>query len=119
MADDQQEFEYAHLSNQLIALNATALGFAAGLVLGLFLFIGTLWRLFYLGETPNPGPGGGLGIAMFLSAVLPGYSISVTGALVGGVYGFALGTISGAGVGSLYNVLTGLRRRAAANQSQQ
>ena len=65
---------------------------------GLALFLATAILLVKGG--PNPGPRLSL-----IGEYLPGYRVSWPGALVGGLYGVAIGFAAGRIIGSIYNVV--------------
>lgn len=87
------------ITNAVVRLNATFLGLVAGLILGLGLFIATIWLVLKGG--PNPGQHLSL-----LSQYFPGYSVSFFGSLVGLIYTFFVGFIGGSIVGAVYNKVT-------------
>jgi hypothetical protein len=74
-------------------LRVRALALAAGIVWGLYLFLGTLWLLWFRD---------GATIPMFVS-LYPGYETSVGGAFMGLLWGFVDGVICGGVVAWLYN----------------
>jgi hypothetical protein len=78
-------------------LKPFALGIALGLVWGVALFI-TTWVSIYTGYGKS-----------FLEAIplslYPGYCISLSGSLLGLVYGFLDGLISGTIIGWIYNMV--------------
>lgn len=80
----------------LARLHARAWGVAAGFLLSFGLFAATLILVVQGG--PNMGEHLGL-----LSVFLPGYSVSIGGAFVGGVYAFVIGYALGRVVGTVYN----------------
>jgi len=82
----------------LLKLNARAWGIAMGLLLGLGLFVATIFLLMKGGE--NVGAHLSL-----LGVLLPGYRVSVGGAFIGFAYLFVIGYAIGMVIGSLYNAL--------------
>jgi len=74
-------------------LHVLAMGLALGAILGLALFLGTLYSLWL---------GGGTVIGA-LAHVFFGYQRSYPGALIGLIEGFVLGFIGGAVLAWLYN----------------
>jgi hypothetical protein len=86
------------ITSAVVRLNAGFLGLVAGLILGLGLFVATIWLVLKGG--PNPGPHLSL-----LSQYFPGYSVSFLGSLVGFIYAFLFGFIGGSIVGFIYNKL--------------
>ena len=84
--------------NTLLQLNARAWGIAMGLLLGLGLFIATVFLVLRGGE--NVGAHLGL-----LGVLLPGYRVSIGGAFIGFGYLFVIGYAIGRVIGHLYNAL--------------
>lgn len=82
-------------------LNRRAWGFATGLLFGSGLFLATI--VLVLRQGPNMGQHLSL-----LSVFMPGYSVSVVGALVGFAYAFVVGYLLGRVMGAVY----GRARRA-------
>ena len=80
-------------------LNKTALGLAAGTLVGLAVFLATLWTMM---------AGGGEHLIL-LAKFYWGYQISLPGALLGLVYGFVDGFIGGWLLAWLYNRFAGVR----------
>ena len=80
-------------------LHKTAFGIAVGLVAGLAVVAATLFLVARGGE--NVGAHLGL-----LRAYFPGYSVSVTGGLIGFAYAFVVGYVAGRLVGAIYNRVT-------------
>ena len=85
---------------QFARLHAKAWGVAVGTLSGLALLGATL----FLVVRGGPDMGQHLGL---LSVFLPGYSVSVGGALIGFVYVFVIGYAIGRLVGAVYNRLAG------------
>jgi hypothetical protein len=79
-------------------INARAWGIAMGLVLGLGLLVAT--NVLVIKGGRNVGEHLGL-----LSAYFPGYSVSVTGSLIGFIYAFVLGYGLGRIIGTVYDKL--------------
>lgn len=97
--DEQDELE-----RTLARLNERAWGVAMGLLLGLGLLIATLILVIKGGE--NVGAHLGL-----LGIFLPGYRVTVSGALIGFVYAFVIGYAFGRIIGTIYNWLSRPRAR--------
>ena len=72
------------VQNTLERANARAWGIATGLVLGLGLFVATAWLV------AKGGADAGAHLGR-LGQVLPGYSVTWTGAALGALYGFVIG----------------------------
>lgn len=82
----------------LLKLNARAWGIAVGLLLGLGLFLATIFLILK----------GGVAVGMHLALLgkfLPGYSVSVGGAFIGFAYLFVIGYGIGRLIGTIYNAL--------------
>ena len=75
-------------------LNLKALGFAAGIIWGLAVFLMTLISL---------GSGYADKALKGVASIYPGYSVSVTGAFIGLVYGFVDGFVTALIFGLIYN----------------
>jgi len=86
------------ITRVVVRMNATMTGIVIGLLLGIGLFLATLWLVIKGG--PNPGPHLAL-----LGQYFPGYSVSFLGALIGFAYALALGFATGFILGNLYNRL--------------
>ena len=86
------------VSQTFAKVNARAWGIACGLLFGLVLLAIT-WVLVAKGG-PVVGPHLGL-----LSNVLPGYSVTYVGGVIGFVYGFVIGYAFGRVVGIVYDRL--------------
>jgi hypothetical protein len=74
-------------------LRVRALGLAVGIVWALYVFITTLWLIWF---------GEGAGFTL-LKNIYPGYSTTYVGAFVGLIWGFVDGFIAGVLVAWLYN----------------
>jgi hypothetical protein len=101
--------EEKRLAKALMRLHAKVLGLVLGLLFGLGIFIATNWLVLQGGYTDSEGRyiiGSHLGL---LSHFFIGYSVSFWGSIIGFFYGFALGTITGATIGFIYNSLTKFR----------
>ncbi len=85
-----------------LLLNAKAFGLVLGLLLGLIIFIATNWLVLKGGEQVGPH-------LQLLSQYFIGYRVTFVGSLIGLAYGFALGTLSGAFIGWVYNKIANLR----------
>ena len=99
------------LLHAVALLNAKMLGLILGLLLGLGIFIATIWLLIKGPEVTESGEhiiGPHLEL---LSQFFIGYSVSFTGSIIGFLYGFAVGTISGSLIGWLYNRIVSIRQK--------
>ena len=80
-------------------IDVTAMAIATGTVSGLLLFLATA-VLLAKGASPGAEVGPHLGL---LGIYLPGYSVTMLGALIGTVYGLMLGAIAGMIVAGVWN----------------
>ena len=114
-----EEAEEALLARALLRLNAKALGLALGVLLGLGIFIATNWLLLQGGHLDAQGNRVvGPNLALLGNFFL-GYRVSFTGSLIGFAYGFALGTITGAAIGVIYNKLSSFRTPRDTNHADE
>lgn len=100
--DNAQTKEEEKLFSGVLRFNAKALGFVLGLLCGLAIFIATNWLVIKGGNQVGPHLG-------LLSQYFIGYRVSFLGSIIGFFYGFAVGTLSGAFMGWLYNKIVDLR----------
>ena len=90
------------LFSGVLLLNAKVVGLAMGLILALGIFVATNWLVIKGGERVGPH-------LILLSQYFIGYKVTFIGSLIGAAYGFALGTISGALMGWIYNKIVAFR----------
>ena len=95
MADEKQALERMVLTRAL-RLNATIQGIVSGLVVGLGLFVATIWLVLKGGPTIGPH-------LSLLGQYLIGYRVSVFGSFIGFAYGFVGGYLVGYIVSRVYN----------------
>jgi hypothetical protein len=88
--------EEEQIEKAVVVLNAKLLGVVLGFLLGLGLFLATIFLVLKGG--PNVGQHLNL-----LSQFYPGYSVSYSGSLVGFLYGMVTGFVIGAVLGGIYN----------------
>ncbi len=86
------------ITKVVVRMSAKLTGLVLGLICGVALCLATIWLVIKGG----PHPGAHL---ILLRQYFPGYSISVLGSLVGFLYAFIIGFVSGAAIGILYNRL--------------
>jgi hypothetical protein len=86
------------LRTTLLKLNARAWGIALGLFFGLSLALATIVLVFRGGTTVGPH-------LALLGIFLPGYRVSIAGALIGFAYLFVIGYAIGRLIGTVYNKL--------------
>ena len=98
-----------NLLRGVIRLNAKVYGLVLGIVLGLIIFIGTNWLLIKGGPTTPDGRHIVGPHLQLLSQFFIGYRVSFLGSIIGFFYGFAIGTLSGATIGWIYNKIVGFR----------
>ena len=94
--------EEEFLNRSVVRLKGTLLGIAAGLILGLLIFVATIWLVLKGGVQVGPH-------LSLLSQFLWGYSVSFTGSLIGLLYGMVLGYIGGMTIAWIYNAVAGWR----------
>ncbi|MBT8368135.1 MAG: hypothetical protein KJP23_25870 [Deltaproteobacteria bacterium] len=97
------------LFSAVLKLNIKILGLVLGLLLGLVVFIATNWLVIKGGHL---GPNGEYVVGphlQLLSQFFIGYKVSFLGSIIGFFYGFALGTLSGAAIGWIYNKVADFR----------
>ena len=82
----------------VVRLNAATSGLGIGVLMGVGLFVATMWLVIKGG----PEPGQHLGL---LNQFLPGYSVSVGGAFLGSFYAFVFGYCGAFLVAKIYNKL--------------
>ena len=100
--DDIQTKEEEKLFSGVLRFNAKALGLVLGLLCGLALFVATNWLVIKGGDRVGPHLG-------LLSQYFIGYRVTFLGSFIGFFYGFAVGTLSGAFIGWLYNKIVELK----------
>jgi len=92
---------------RVMRLNAVAQGVVAGLMVGLGLFLATLWLVLKGGDVVGPHLG-------LLGQYLIGYDVTLAGSFVGFLYGFLIGFVCGYLVSVLYNRIADARERGSA-----
>lgn len=93
---------------RLVRLSATVYGIVFGLVLGLGIFVATLWLVIRGG--PVVGPNLALLGQFFLA-----YTVTYLGSMIGFVYGFITGFVIGFSIATIYNWIVS---RGAENEHQ-
>ena len=79
------------------------LGLVLGILLGLAIFIMTIWLVIKGGDPVGPH-------LELLSQLFIGYRVSFLGSIIGFAYGFAVGTFSGTMIGWIYNRIVDFRK---------
>lgn len=102
--DERGKDDAEKLLHGVLILDAKVLGFTAGILCGLSLFIATNWLVVKGGEQVGRN-------LQLLSQYFIGYRVSFFGSIIGFFYGFAFGTLGGALVGWIYNRITLLRMK--------
>lgn len=90
------------IKHAVVRLNGHVLGFVLGAICALVLFAATIWLVIKGGEVVGPHLG-------LLGNYFIGYSVTVTGSIVGGLYAFVLGYICGLIISSVYNFIVLIR----------
>ncbi len=90
------------LLHSTLWLNTEAVGLGIGLVCGLIVFVATNWLVIKGGPTVGPH-------LQLLSQFFIGYSVTFLGSLIGFMYGFALGAMTGGLIAWIYNKIAALR----------
>ena len=90
------------IMSRVMRLNATVLGIVNGIILGLAIFIGTIWLVIKGGEVVGPH-------LALLGQYFIGYDVTVAGSFVGLVYGFIIGFIIGFAIATIYNWVLNVR----------
>ena len=88
----------------VLKISARILGLTSGLLCALVIFVATLWLVFRGG--PNVGAHLGL-----LREFFYGYSVTIPGSIVGALWGFVIGYLSGWFIASVYNTVALFRVR--------
>jgi hypothetical protein len=104
-----KEKDEEKLFKGILRLDAQIIGLVLGLLMGLAIFIATNWLVMKGGHlTPRGeyvvGPH-----LQLLSQFFIGYKVSFLGSIIGFFYGFAIGTLSGATIGWIYNKIVDFR----------
>ena len=87
----------------IFLFNAKILGLILGLLFGLVIFIATNWLVIQGGHINANGEHVVGPNLQLLSQFFIGYRVSFLGSIIGFGYGFAVGTLSGALIGWIYN----------------
>ena len=100
--DDRLLAEDDKLFTGVLWLNARVAGLVLGLLFALGIFVATNWLVIKGGDRVGPH-------LQLLSQYFIGYRVTFFGSLIGAAYGFALGTMSGAMIGWIYNKIAAFR----------
>jgi len=100
--DDRSLAEDDKLFTGVLWLNARVAGLVLGLLFALGIFVATNWLVIKGGDRVGPH-------LQLLSQYFIGYRVTFFGSLIGAAYGFAVGTLSGAMIGWIYNKIAAFR----------
>ena len=100
--NQEEKIEQEKLFKGTLFLNAKVLGLVLGLLCGLAIFIATNWLVIRGGERVGPH-------LQLLSQYFIGYRVTFFGSFIGFAYGLAVGTLSGAFIGWIYNKIASFR----------
>ena len=100
--DDRPLAEEDKFFSGVLWLNARVVGLVLGLLFGLGIFVATNWLVIKGGDRVGPH-------LQLLSQYFIGYRVTFLGSLIGAAYGFAVGTLSGALIGWIYNKIAAFR----------
>lgn len=103
--DDPRELERL-LVTRMVRFNATVQGIVTGLVLGLVVFVATIWLVIKGGPVVGPH-------LALLGQYFIGYRVTLGGSFIGFAWGFVVGFALGFFVTATYNWLADLRQRTA------
>jgi len=98
------------VSTELLRLNALITGIVAGIVVGLGIFVATNWLVLKGGAVVGPH-------LSLLGQFFVGYTVTLSGSLIGFVYGFICAFVVGYFVAKIYNWLVDLRDGGDARQA--
>ena len=90
------EREEELIAKAVVRLNAKLMGIVLGLLLGIGLFLATIFLVI------KGGPNVGVHLNL-LGQFFPGYEVTFLGSLIGFAYGFVVGFLIGAVLGTVYN----------------
>jgi hypothetical protein len=107
---DKIRTEEERLLGAALRLNSKLMGLTLGIIFGLIIFVATNWLLLKGGHTNADGEYVVGPHLQLLNQFFLGYRISFLGSIIGFLYGFALGTLTGSAIGWGYNKIAGLRR---------
>ena len=94
----------------LVKRDTKLLGFVSGILFALIIFAATTWLVLMGGYVNAEGAvvvGPHLAL---LGQFFIGYKVTFLGSIIGAIYGFAIGSIVGAGIAGIYNTLSSMRK---------
>jgi hypothetical protein len=109
MTTDNTTPEELNLFSGILRMNAKVIGLVLGLIFGAAIFIMTNWIVLRGGHVDQYGNYVIGPHLQLLGQFFIGYSVTFIGSIVGFVYGFAIGTFSGALIGWIYNKIVTFR----------
>ena len=95
---------------RMVRLNATVQGIVTGVLLGLAIFVATLWLVIKGGPVVGPH-------LALLGQFFIGYRVTVLGSFIGLGYGFVAGFLIGFSVTTTYNWIANLREQRTRTHS--
>ncbi len=101
LTEQEKKLEKIVMS-RLVRLSATVYGIVFGLVLGIGIFVATLWLVIRGGPVVGPN-------LALLGQFFLGYTVTYLGSVIGFIYGFITGFIIGFSIATIYNWIVGLR----------
>jgi hypothetical protein len=101
MMMNQEQADEEILGRSVMRLRGTLLGLATGVILGLLIFMATIWLVLKGGQQVGPH-------LSLLSQFFWGYSVTVAGSFVGLAYGLVIGFVGGMLMAWIYNRVAGL-----------
>jgi hypothetical protein len=104
------ESEEIDFAKALVRLDTKLLGFVIGVLFALAIFAATNWLVVMGGYIDDQGEAVVGPHLALLGQFFIGYKVTFWGSIVGALYGFAVGSIVGAGISSIYNKLSSLRK---------
>ncbi len=101
--DDPRTLENL-LVARMVRFNAIVQGIVTGLVLGLSIFVATIWLVVKGGSVVGPH-------LALLGQFFIGYRVTLVGSIIGFTWGLGVGFVLGFSVSSMYNWIADLRQR--------
>jgi hypothetical protein len=92
-----------HIFTGIARFNIKMFGLTLGALTGFGIFIATNWLLIKGGQIDSEGRYVVGPHLQLLSQFFIGYKVSFAGSIIGFIYGFAIGTLCGAGIGWIYD----------------
>ena len=102
LAHDAPEYTDELLTQAVLRLNGNILGIVLGILFSLVIFVATNWLVIKGGPVVGPH-------LSLLSQYFIGYSVTFVGSLIGVVYAFVLGYLSGLIIAWIYNGIVAMK----------